>query len=36
MSGIVDPNKEVLIKGFDYPRGKISGGCSTVNGMIYM
>ena len=36
MPGIVDPTKEVSNKGLVYPRAKIIGGCSTVNGMIYM
>ncbi len=36
MPGIVDPTKEVLNKRIVYPRAKIIGGCSTVNGMIYM
>ncbi|CAB4484326.1 unnamed protein product [Rhizophagus irregularis] len=36
MSSIVDPTKEVLNKGFPYARAKVIGGCSTVNGMIYI
>jgi len=36
MPGIVDPTKEVLNKGIFFPLAKIIGGCSTVNGMIYM
>jgi choline dehydrogenase-like flavoprotein len=36
MSSIIDPTKEVLNKGFPYPRGKVIGGCSSVNSMIYM
>ncbi|CAG8732358.1 15675_t:CDS:2, partial [Acaulospora morrowiae] len=36
MPGTVDPTKEVLNKGFVYPRAKIWGGCSSVNGMIYI
>ncbi|CAB4466914.1 unnamed protein product [Rhizophagus irregularis] len=36
MPGIIDPNKEVLNKGSHYPRGKVIGGCSTVNAMIYI
>ncbi|RIA86616.1 GMC oxidoreductase [Glomus cerebriforme] len=32
----VDPTKEVLHKSSAYPRGKVIGGCSTINGMIYM
>ncbi|CAB4484330.1 alcohol oxidase [Rhizophagus irregularis] len=35
MPGIVDPTKEVLNKGINYSRGKVIGGCSTVNAMIY-
>jgi hypothetical protein len=32
MLSIIDPTKEVLNKGFSYPRGKVIGG----NAMIYM
>ncbi|CAG8631072.1 10949_t:CDS:2, partial [Funneliformis caledonium] len=36
MTSIIEPTKELLNKGFPYPRGKVIGGCSTVNAMIYM
>ncbi|CAB4441378.1 unnamed protein product [Rhizophagus irregularis] len=36
MPSTVDPTEEVLNKGFSYPRGKVIGGCSTVNAMAYM
>ncbi|GBC07869.1 hypothetical protein RclHR1_07740008 [Rhizophagus clarus] len=36
MSSIIDPTKEISNKGFPYPRGKVIGGCSAVNGMIYI
>ncbi|CAG8757515.1 12824_t:CDS:2, partial [Funneliformis caledonium] len=36
MPSSIDPTKEVLNKGSSYPRGKVIGGCSTVNAMIYM
>jgi hypothetical protein len=36
MPSIIDPTKEVLNKGILYPRGKVIGGCSSVNAMIYM
>ncbi|CAG8661219.1 12718_t:CDS:2 [Funneliformis mosseae] len=36
MPSTVDPTEEVLNKGFPYPRGKVIGGCSTVNAMAYM
>jgi hypothetical protein len=35
MPSIIDPTKEVLNKGFPLARGKVIGGCSTVNAMIY-
>jgi hypothetical protein len=36
MPSTVDSTEEVLNKGFPYPRGKVIGGCSTVNAMAYM
>ena len=36
MPSSVNPTKEVLNEGLNYQRGNIVGGCSTVNGMIYM
>ncbi|CAG8695283.1 3542_t:CDS:2, partial [Funneliformis mosseae] len=36
MPSITEPAKEVLNKGFTYPRGKVIGGCSTVNAMVYI
>jgi len=27
---------QASIKGFPYPRGKVIGGCSTVNALAYM
>ncbi|CAG8631101.1 4470_t:CDS:2, partial [Funneliformis mosseae] len=36
MPSITEPTKEVLNKGFTYPRGKVIGGCSTVNAMVYI
>ncbi|CAG8639197.1 12015_t:CDS:2 [Racocetra fulgida] len=36
MPGTVDPTEEVLNKSFPYPRGKVIGGCSSVNAMAYM
>ncbi|RIA83811.1 GMC oxidoreductase [Glomus cerebriforme] len=36
MPGTVDPTKEVINKGIPYARGKVIGGCSTVNAMIYI
>ncbi|PKY25040.1 alcohol oxidase [Rhizophagus irregularis] len=35
MPSIVDPTKEVLNKGMPYARGKVIGGCSTINAMVY-
>ena len=36
MPSIVDHTKEVLNKSLAYPRGKVIGGCSSVNAMVYM
>ncbi|CAI2169856.1 14435_t:CDS:2 [Funneliformis geosporum] len=36
MQSIIEPTKEVLIKRTPYPRGKVIGGCSTINSMVYM
>jgi len=36
MPGVVDPTKEVTNERLPYPRGKVIGGCSTVNAMVYM
>ncbi|CAG8761941.1 13683_t:CDS:2, partial [Cetraspora pellucida] len=36
MPSIIDPTKEVSYNGSFYPRGKVVGGCSSVNGMIYI
>ncbi|RIA86617.1 GMC oxidoreductase [Glomus cerebriforme] len=36
MPGAIDPTKEVFNKSVAYPRGKVIGGCSTINGMAYM
>ncbi|KAF0348683.1 alcohol oxidase [Gigaspora margarita] len=36
MKSSIDPTKEVINRGFAYPRGKIWGGCSSVNAMVYM
>ncbi|GBC07870.1 hypothetical protein RclHR1_07740009 [Rhizophagus clarus] len=36
MPSIVNPTKEVINKRIRFPRGKVIGGCSTVNAMIYM
>ncbi|CAI2174665.1 6612_t:CDS:2, partial [Funneliformis geosporum] len=35
MPSSIDPTKEVLNKAKPFPRGKIVGGCSTVNSMVY-
>ncbi|CAG8799481.1 33058_t:CDS:2 [Gigaspora margarita] len=37
MKSHVNPTKELTVKkGIPYPRGKVWGGCSSVNGMVYM
>ncbi|CAG8531120.1 3511_t:CDS:2 [Funneliformis caledonium] len=36
MLSTMEPIKEVINKGMRYPRGKVIGGCSTVNSMVYM
>ncbi|KAF0432790.1 alcohol oxidase [Gigaspora margarita] len=37
MKSHVNPTKEVTVKkGIHYPRGKVWGGCSSLNGMVYM
>ncbi|RIB22981.1 GMC oxidoreductase [Gigaspora rosea] len=37
MKSHVNPIKEVTVKkGIPYPRGKVWGGCSSLNGMVYM
>ncbi|CAG8586115.1 1502_t:CDS:2 [Funneliformis caledonium] len=36
MPSTIEPTKEVINKEMPYPRGKIIGGCSAVNNMVYM
>ncbi|RIB22971.1 GMC oxidoreductase [Gigaspora rosea] len=37
MKSHVNPTKEVTVKkGIPYPRGKVWGGCSSLNAMVYM
>ncbi|CAG8840412.1 45853_t:CDS:2, partial [Gigaspora margarita] len=37
MKSYINPIKEVTVKkGIPYPRGKVWGGCSSLNGIVYM